>query len=285
VSDGVAKCPASNQVDKSVEIGEPGTYYFVFRAIDNHLETDKAHRQKPALEVNKRKGYPPAVDYDNISAVKGVKRIDLTGAWFQKKAGYLAKAKGSGSCKSIIDDLPKNRIFFIYAHGSAGGGGISGTDGWIPAKSANGYPYSIEKLDLHYLNLAVYAGCQTADRDPTYGCIAAETVNRGAKTAVGFHIFPTGNYYPEPPYYGRYHNAHWKWAFWFWQAMKNGRTVEDALVEARDKVAIWARKEEMPRFPPKVRKIWEKYKWYYFYTENFEIFGDKNWRIVPPPQN
>jgi hypothetical protein len=100
-------------------------------------------------------------------------------------------------------------------------------------------------------------------------------VKRGAKAAVGFH-----NEGPSWDY-----NAHWKWAFWFWQAMKNGRTVEDALVEARDKVAIWARKEVMPRFPPKVRKIWEKYKWYYFYTENFEIFGDKNWRIVPPPQN
>jgi len=271
VSDGVAKCPASNQVDKSVEIGEPGTYYFVFRAIDNHLETDKAHRQKPALEVNKRKGYPPAVDYDNISAVKGVKRIDLTGAWFQKKAGYLAKAKGSGSCKSIIDDLPKNRIFFIYAHGSEGGGGISGTDGWIPAKSANGYPYSIEKLDLHYLNLAVYAGCYTADTDPTYGCIADETVNRGAKAAVGFHGGgPSWDY-----------NAHWKWAFWFWQALKNGYTVEEALEYARDRVYNWA------TFDREMRPItyWWPEEHRYFGTNHGVVFGNKALRIVPPPNN
>mgnify|MGYP000414239749 CR=1 FL=1 len=271
VSDGVAKCPTLNQVDKSVEIKEPGTYYFVFRAIDNHLETDKAHRQMPALEVNKEKSRPPAVDYDNISDGEKTKRIDLTGAWFQKKAGYLAKAKGKGSCKSIIDDLPRNRIFFIYAHGSEGGGGISGTDGWIPAKSVEGYPYSIEKLDLHYLNLAVYAGCFTADTDPTYGCIAAETVNRGAKAAVGFHgPGPSWDY-----------NAHWKWAFWFWQAMENGYTVEGALEYAKRKVYNWA------TFDREMRPI--TYNWpekpRFFYTDNNEVFGNKALRIVPPPDN
>jgi len=41
--------------ESAVDMSKGGPYIFLFSAMDDHPETDKAHRQKPALEVNDRK--------------------------------------------------------------------------------------------------------------------------------------------------------------------------------------------------------------------------------------
>jgi len=62
ITDGTAKSPTVNTADISLQIDAGGTYRFVFWAIDDHPETDKAHRRKPALEVNQGTPIPTAAN-------------------------------------------------------------------------------------------------------------------------------------------------------------------------------------------------------------------------------
>jgi len=63
IKDGTVKAPAINTPDMDVQTDICGTYRFVFWAIDDHRELDKAHRRKPALEVNKAYTIPSAANF------------------------------------------------------------------------------------------------------------------------------------------------------------------------------------------------------------------------------
>jgi len=63
ITDGTAKSPTINTADMDVQTDICGTYRFVFWAIDDHRELDKAHRRKPALEVNKAYTIPSAANF------------------------------------------------------------------------------------------------------------------------------------------------------------------------------------------------------------------------------
>jgi len=63
ITDGTAITPAWNEAGISTNMDVCGTYRFVFWALDNHPEMDKAHRQKPALEVNKAIFTSPAANF------------------------------------------------------------------------------------------------------------------------------------------------------------------------------------------------------------------------------
>ncbi|MBC7327669.1 hypothetical protein H5T87_06100 [bacterium] len=125
VTDGTAVSPAENSIDIDVQIDVGGTYRFLFWAIDDHPETDKAHRRKPALEVNKNPCLGTAVDFGISETEKAARDaaesqdrvyfpIKDALQYMQivniKLGDIVPKCKGSGLEKEIVPliALPQN---------------------------------------------------------------------------------------------------------------------------------------------------------------------------------
>ena len=83
---GTAKSPTINTADMDVQTEVWGTYKFVFWAIDDHRELDKAHRRKPSLEVNTYDNQKPAANCWATMARMFLKEIST-----EEGAGYATK--------------------------------------------------------------------------------------------------------------------------------------------------------------------------------------------------
>ncbi|MCC6447003.1 MAG: hypothetical protein IT210_26560 [Armatimonadetes bacterium] len=225
--------PVWNEVIFLMAITIPGEYTHLVSALDNHPTEDKAHRPHlPALQRGHRVLHPLADNYDLFGQTN---RADLKARTRQKcladGTAYAAWARGGQGAEAIMDDLPQDRLFHFAGHGDPKkdegqhhlGGGILTTTDPILAQRAEPEEegYFIEDLDLSYVRLAVYEGCNTAVTHPDYGNIMLRTVSQGAQCAVGFttdiRYFPDTNYPDQPsPYI--------TWADAFWQALAQGKT-------------------------------------------------------------
>lgn len=201
-------------------------------------------------------------DVAKIAAVRQSKLYNAQ-AGNLNKPGYLAFHSKGASGYDIYQNLfrPKERICFIFAHGTDGGGTVAfdAGKGKIDAYPAPGI--SSTEMDQHYLIndprqpntaikalLVVFMGCATGlgDYGPGgWGCLPKEAVNKGAKAAVGFteHIDAsvTESAPGQPP-----HNIlpARTWATSLWNALLRGedgdlndpQPLHEALAYARDQV-------------------------------------------------
>ncbi|MBC7328076.1 hypothetical protein H5T87_08175 [bacterium] len=149
--DGTAITPIWNDFgDKLLRITSQtmGTYRFVFWAIDDHPETDKAHRRKPALEVNKdQQIHSGANCYISEKLYGSTKPAAERSAKFQRMAGYKKWACSPDDKKleyydmviapqsalDIIKPLRRVAVFSWYVHGlnKSLGGIIPFGDSWL----------------------------------------------------------------------------------------------------------------------------------------------------------
>jgi hypothetical protein len=78
-----------------------GTYKFVFWAIDDHRELDKAHRRKPALEVNRNPCIGTAADFGMSELAPQIAESSAK----EQDSVYLFKQGKSGTSQSLYRPL------------------------------------------------------------------------------------------------------------------------------------------------------------------------------------
>ncbi|MGC9004831.1 MAG: hypothetical protein ACP5KZ_09045, partial [bacterium] len=115
--------------ESSVDRSNGGAYIFLFSAIDDHRELDKAHRRKPALEVNTKEHAhkwkeehnmtPPAISLDReyIRAIDENKIVRIT---ITKKEDEDKCVITDPAC-SFPNGIAKNKM--VITNGSDGGAG------------------------------------------------------------------------------------------------------------------------------------------------------------------
>ncbi len=111
-----------------------------------------------------------------------------TASVFQRDIGYTATPHTNEIVNNAYNRLSSDDVFFYAGHAS-GGILMSFTGNQITQKNSQ---FAIENLALSQMLLAVYSGCNTADRDSSFGCFLDGT-NQGIKCVLAWN---DPQYYP-----------------------------------------------------------------------------------------
>ncbi len=184
VNSASASPPIWNPVTINIPLEDEGQYTHLISARDSCWSEDRSHLNRWALQRNHAPVHPRADNYAQIPDEPG---MDRTARFWQKLAGYAARANGAATAPTILDRLPGDRLFFFSGHGSQGGGQVSASDAAICAKgSPHTPPYNLSGCDLRNVRLAVWLACYTAAWDDDFGGIAEMTHRKGATCSVGW---------------------------------------------------------------------------------------------------
>ncbi|MGC8844057.1 MAG: hypothetical protein ACP5QS_08965, partial [bacterium] len=228
--DGTALTPLWNDFgERLLKVPSPvcGTYRFVFWAIDDHIETDKAHRRKPTLEVNKGELIASGANCYISDKIWGdTCPAAAAAAKYQKMAGYKKWKWWTGnkfqveemilkanSALDIIKPLRRVALFSWQVHGldkSLGGVIPFGNDWLVPSRSflrsilpRLGYSnYTVPDTGPIYINgKRVYCVDELFTYDPNTGAqsdlsniVCAFLINCSADEVYGnIEVIPWGS--------------------------------------------------------------------------------------------
>jgi len=196
--------PAQDEAQSTISISQAGGYTHLFAAQDDHAAQDKGHRQRWALQKNKKPQHNRADDFDEVANVAPY--ADTDAQRWQKKVivgtlpsgayrfgAYAAFAKGTQSWDTVLQALENDALVLVDCHAAPGNIDCVSDPNGPPLATlyAQNDPagHNIAGNNLAKLRVVVFLGCETGVTDTgtsNNGNLLSVSVTAGAGCAVGF---------------------------------------------------------------------------------------------------
>ena len=156
------------------------------------------------------------------SAIPNTNRTQILDEFYDR--GYTKSSKLYPTPSEVVSGLKSAKISYIHGHGNPGliacQNSSGATIGYMYSNtlrnsaSSNAYLGSLSSASLNAEQLVVYITCYSASSEGSYTSMGQETVNRGARRAIGFNNSVVQGEY---------------WAYFLTLGLCDDRTVKSAM--------------------------------------------------------
>ena len=194
------------------------TYYIKISAY--HIDSTAAKTYKFRAKVyDAGKAFPFEYKSDIDSTFTGT--TILQNLW---NMGYTGTTYFNNSATTVFNSLPQADVFIFSHHGFTGGGGVvCGTPenkSYIYAENGGYGTLNIcDAASLANTELVIWTGCYTGATSSSYGNLVDETLEKGAKCAIGWTVVI-------------YDRPSTEWIEFFIASCEQGETIKTAIEDA-----------------------------------------------------